>query len=62
MIPSISYKIIVIHRLVDTDSIYMPRFSIGRNLQQPEEYRGLQEIIIMLSDSDSHRKRLLVLL
>lgn len=43
---------IVIHSSVETSrtEVYMPRLSIGRNLQRPQKNHGMQEIIKMMSD------------
>lgn len=42
----------------DKNEIYMPRLSISRlNLQQLEKNQSLYKIIMMMSDSGSHKRR-----
>lgn len=52
-------KLIVIHCSVETDRTesYTLRISIGQNLHQSKKNHGLHEIITMMPDSNSHRRR-----
>lgn len=60
IIPSFSYGIwLLIQSCVETDrtKINSPRLSIGWNLKQPKKSYELHEIIMLMSDSSSQRRR-----